>query len=105
MQISYHYNIKEGRAQEYAEFVQANEQVLRDKAGPGWTYLGTYFTVQGLGEYDCENRWEVDGYADLGSLWGQDEAFDAVIARSQAFIDGRIRTTVAKSVAEVAILE
>ncbi len=105
MQVTYRYNIKNGRSQEYATFVNANESVLREKAGEGWTYLGTYFTVQGLGDWDCENRWEIADYANLGTLWGHDEEFDAVIVESQGFIDGPIRTTVTRSVGKVNILE
>ena len=105
MQITYRYNIKEGRAGEYAKLVIDSEQVLREKSADGWTYVGTFFTVQGLGEFDCEQRWEMAEYANLGNAWGHDAEFDSLISKAQEFIDGRITSTVAKTAGEVVILE
>ncbi len=105
MQITYRYNIKEGRAGEYAKLVIDSEQMLRDKSADGWTYVGTFFTVQGLGEFDVEQRWEIADYANLGNAWGHDAEFDALIAKALDFFDGRVNTTVAKTADEVVILE
>ena len=104
MEIIYRYNIKEGKQNEFVDFVAKNEHVLRERAAEGWTFLGTYLTVQGLGDYDVEQRWQIDDYARLGSGWGHDEEFDRVIRESLGFMDGRFVAQVVKSVDEVMVL-
>lgn len=105
MEIIYRYNIKEKKAAEYVRHIAENEQALRDKAPEGWTYLGTFFTVQGLGEYDCEQRWELDSYSHLGVGWGHDDTWDRLIAEGTDYVEGSVRATVAKTAHEVAVLE
>lgn len=105
MEIAYRFNIKEKKAGEYIQHIIDNERILREQAPEGWTYRGTFFTVQGLGEYDCEQRWELDSYAHLGTGWGHDEAWDQLIATGTGYIDGQVRSTVMKLAHEVAVLE
>lgn len=42
-------------------------------APEGWSYIGTWFTVQSLGSHAAESRWELDDYAALGSGFGTAE--------------------------------
>jgi hypothetical protein len=51
-----------------------------------WTYVGTWFTVRGFGQYDCEVRWELADYAALGSGFGT-EAFQQAMLEAQEYID------------------
>jgi hypothetical protein len=67
------YNLRANKAADYVAWLKKNDDLLRNGAPTGWTYLGTWFTVQGLGEYDVESRWELDDYATLGSGPGSDE--------------------------------
>ena len=105
MEIVYRFNIKEGRSGEYVDFVSKNEEVMRDNAPAGWTYRGTFVTVQALGDFDVEQRWQIDDYANLGAGWGHDEVWDRTLAEAQDFVEGRVSATVVKSVDEVAVLE
>ena len=73
MQIVYRYNLKPGRAAEYLEWLNKNDDVFRTQAPEGWSYVGTWFTVQGLGRHAAESRWELDDYATLGSGFGSEE--------------------------------
>lgn len=47
---------------------------MRNHARPGWSYLGTWMTVGGLGDYDGEARWSLESYAALGEGWGDEVA-------------------------------
>ncbi len=104
MEIIYQFDLKQNQAGEYAEFLGKNEQKLRENSPDGWTYGGTFFTVQGLGDYDVQQRWTIADYSKLGTSWGHDEAWDRLIAEGVAFAEGKIKATVVKTVDEVAIL-
>jgi hypothetical protein len=67
------YNLKPNKAADYKAWLKKNDDLLRNGAPAGRTYLGTWFAVQGFGEYDCESRWDFDDYAALGSGPGSDE--------------------------------
>ncbi len=105
MEIIYHFNIKENRAGEYAEHIAKNEQTMREHSPDGWAYRGTFFTVQGLGKYDAQQRWEIEDYSKLGAGWGHDETWDRILVESMGFLDGNVRANVVKSADEVGILE
>ena len=105
MEIIYHYNIKEGKSTEYTEYVAKHEQTLRERAPEGWTYRGTFVTVQGLGDHDAQQRWELADYSSLGAGWGHDDVWDRVLVEGMGFIDGQVRANVVKSADEVGILE
>lgn len=74
LQYSYRYNIVPGKSGAYRDWVVANDRDLREHTPPGWTYLGTWFAVRGFGDFDCEARFEIDGYESLGAGFGDDEA-------------------------------
>ena len=102
MEIIYHFNIKEGRSPEYAE----HEQTMRERSPEGWTYRGTSFTVQGFGDYDAQQRWELATTAtSVPGAWGHDEVWDRVLVEGMEFIDGKVRANVVKRAGEVGILE
>ena len=67
MQLVDRYNLQPGKAAAYLEWLKKNDQVFRGEAPPGWTYIGTWFTVQALGSHGVESRWELDDYAALGA--------------------------------------
>lgn len=105
MEIIYQYNLKEGKSTEYTEYVAKSEQTLRERAPKGWKYRGTFVTVQGLGDFDVQQRWELDDYSFLGAGWGHDEGWDKTLVEGMGFIDGQVKATVVKPVDEVGILE
>ncbi len=105
MEIIYQFNLKEGKTGEYVEFVAKNEQKLKELSPEGWTYLGTFFTVQALGEYDVQQRWDIADYDSLGKSWGFDETYDRLIVEGISYIkDAEVRATVVKSADEVKTL-
>jgi hypothetical protein len=59
---------------------------LRENTPEGWKYLGTWFTVHGLGRYDCEVRWEVRDYSDLGGGFGN-ETYQRLLREAFEFGD------------------
>ncbi len=73
MQYVYRYSIKPGKVTEHLEWIRKNRQVFQDHAPEGWTYLGTWFTVQGFGPHDAESRWELEDYGSLGTGFGDEE--------------------------------
>ena len=72
MQYITRYNIKPRKASEFRDWLRKNAEQLAANAPTGWKYLGTWCTVYGFGKYDCEDRWELDGYAALGADFGNE---------------------------------
>lgn len=104
MQVSYQFNIKEGRTSEFVQWVRDNEETMVDHAPDGWTYVGTWFTVQGFGDYDTEQRWEIEDYGSLGTGFG-DEEFQRLIVESADFLQPHPQaTTLMKSATDVTAL-
>ena len=86
MQQIYRYNLRPNKSEAYREWLKKNDKVFREHSPDGQTYLGTWFTVQGFGEYDVESRWELDDYAALGAGFGGDE-FQAVMSEWNEYAD------------------
>jgi hypothetical protein len=80
------YYLRSGKAEAYRDWLNKNDQVLRDGAPEGQEYLGTWFTVQGFGDYDAESRWELEDYASLGAGFGSDQ-FQALMQEWEDFAD------------------
>ena len=74
LEYVYRFTINRGNQNEFIEWLSTNEENLKEHARPGWTYLGTWMTVGGFGEYDGESRWALEGYASLGEGWGDEVA-------------------------------
>ena len=86
MQIVYRYDLQPGKAADYVEWLKTNDGVFREDAPDGWSYIGTWFTVQGLGSYGVESRWELDDYAALGSGFGTSD-FQRVLNEWEDYAD------------------
>ncbi len=106
MQYVVRYDIVQGKAEQYRDWLLANEDAIRDHQPDGWSYLGTWFTVLGFGSYQAESRWEVDDYAGLGAGFG-DDALQELTRESFRFFDfGRPgETYLMKDATDVAIME
>ncbi len=100
------YHLKPNKAEAYRAWLLENDEAFRDHAPDGWTYLGTWFTVQGFGSYPVESRWEVDDYASLGSGFG-DEEFQRLMREWSEFGDESRpgEAYLMKSATDVAIME
>lgn len=72
MEYVLRYDVKPNQSTEFRRWLTDNAATLREHAADGWSYLGTWFTVRGFGEYSCETRWELSGYEALGSGFGDD---------------------------------
>jgi hypothetical protein len=83
MQYTLRYDIKPARSEEFRAWLVDHDAALRESAPDGWDYEGTYFTVRGFGDYACETRWAIDGYAALGSGFGD----EAGVRLTQEFMD------------------
>lgn len=51
----------------------ANDQAIKEHQPPGWTYLGTWFSVRAFGAFDVEARFQLESYDALGAGFGDDE--------------------------------
>jgi len=62
------YYLKENKGIEHRKWVQSDEykQMVADvEKETGMRFVGTYWTVTGFGEFDCEDWWEVPSWAAL----------------------------------------
>ena len=97
----YRWRIKPGKAGAYVAW----DKEQREKNTPtaeGWTYKGTWFVVQGLGDYDAESRFEIEDYAALGNQ-PPEEAAAANMEWFTDYFDDRfpMRSTLMKSADDV----
>jgi hypothetical protein len=106
MEYVYRHSIKPGKAGEYRDWLQENEQAMNDHAAEGWSYLGTWFDVRGFGHHDAESRWEIDDYAALGAGFGDAEMVQLMGEFFSEFLDHthKPQAVLLKSTAEVAIV-
>lgn len=74
MQVVYRFRIKPEKQEAYVQWLRDNEDNLRNHTRDGWAYLGTWFVLQNLGDYDAESRWELDDYSAFGSDFGDETA-------------------------------
>jgi hypothetical protein len=108
MQIIFRGKLKEKRANEYREWELKNRKAMQELAPPGWTYMGTYFTVFGFGKYDVESRWDLANYGALDS--GRDyenETWDKLNLEAIDFFEPTVpgETSLVRSAEGVKILE
>ena len=74
LEYVFRFSVDRGRQNEFIDWLRTNEDDFKEHTRPGWTYLGTWMTVGGLGEYDGESRWSLESYASLGEGWGDEVA-------------------------------
>jgi len=74
LEYVYRFSIDKGRQNEFIDWLRANEDDLKSHTRPGWTYVGTWLTVGGFGDYDGESRWSLESYGSLGEGWGDETA-------------------------------
>ena len=105
MQYIIRYDVKPKASERYRTWLADKDDQLREHARPGWTYLGTWFTVQGFGSYGAETRWELDDYAALGAA--SDDIGTQLMLEWFDFIDDSrpAETYLMKSAEDVIILE
>ena len=92
MEMTYRFRIKPGQSGAFVEWTKQQE-ASPPKAPDGWTYKGTYFVVQGFGDFDAEARWELDDYGALGNAGGSDEWEQANREFFETFYDDRFPGT------------
>jgi hypothetical protein len=57
------YNLRPEAAAEYRQWLADHGNSRSEQTG--WTYLGTFCDVMGLGQYDYETRWELNGHGSV----------------------------------------
>ncbi len=101
LEFVFRFIIDKGKQNEFIEWLRTNEENFKEHTRPGWTYLGTWMTVGGFGEYDGESRWSLGGYASLGEGWG-DEVSQRLISEFILTTDNvHKQTNLLRSVATV----
>ena len=105
MQYIQRYNLKPRMSGAFRDWLKKNEQILRDGQPEGWTYLGTWFTVREFGHYQCETRYELQDYADLGSGFGSEVLQKVLPEWLDMLTDESGETYLMKSTEEVIIME
>ncbi len=98
MEYIVRFRLKPKKAGEFRQCLLDNHAKLETAIPEGWKYLGTYFTVRGFGDHQCESRWEIANYGAL------DHSFTDPIHREVSeFIDESypMTSTLLKSVADV----
>jgi hypothetical protein len=106
MQYVMRYHLKPDMSAAFKKWLLENQSLMEENQPDGWTYLGTWFTVRGFGQYPCETRWELDDYAALGAGWGN-EISQRLSREWMEFVDtGRqSETYLMKSAADVYVFE
>ncbi len=107
MQYIQRYNLKRGKAGEARDWLLEHAQALADNAPEGWTYLGTWITCRGFGQFNCETRWELKDYAALGGDFGNETFQKLALEWWMDYTDptrGGERYLM-KSVADIAIMD
>jgi len=74
LEYVFRFTVDKGKQNEFIEWLRTNEDDLKEHTRPGWTYIGTWMTVGGFGEYDGESRWALESYESLGEGWGDEVA-------------------------------
>lgn len=100
-------NLKEGKAGELQEWVQANEGTLAETAPDGWTYRGSYFTVHNVGPFDAAVMWEIEDYADLDTARDhENETYLELLREAQDFfMPGSADTIIFREAGDTRIVE
>lgn len=83
------YHLKQGKAQDYKQWLLSDETAdlfFRIKEETGFEYIETYFTIYGFGEYTCETWWEVSDWGVLGNMRESDAGAEW-LEQSQHYID------------------
>ena len=89
LEYVYHYNVHLEKAGAYRDWLIANNTALHEHQPPGWTYLGTWFSVRGFGDFHCESRFQLEDYVSLGSGFGDDESQRLSRALFDDFLDSK----------------
>lgn len=100
-------DLKEGRAGEFKEWVQENEEALAESAPDGWTYRGSYFAVHNMGPFDAGVMWEIEKYGDLDTAREHDdETQENLIREAQDFLmSGSGETIILREAGDTHIVE
>jgi hypothetical protein len=103
MQYIERYNLQPTKAGAYREWLLKHEELLAKEGPEGWKYLGTWFTVRGFGQHECETRWELADYSALGAGFGSQAYQDAWAEIMDWFDPAQYRAMLMKNAADVAI--
>lgn len=101
LEYVFRFTVDRGKQNEFIEWLRANEADFEEHTRPGWSYLGTWMTVGGLGDYSGESRWALESYSALGEGWG-DEVAQRLLSEFLAMTDNVHReVSLLRSVATV----
>jgi hypothetical protein len=83
-----HFNVKEGKSNEFREWILTHQEEFAKSLPKGWKYLGCYFTVFHMGRREWQIRYEIDGLAAYDTLRAyEDDVFNELLAQIYDFIN------------------
>ncbi len=104
MQLTMRNNVKDDRISEYIDWVKANEAAMHEHAPDGWSYLGTWVTVYGMGTHEIETRFELDDYGAMSPENTNEEWNRLVKESSDFFSTATMQNSLMKSVGDVSVI-
>jgi hypothetical protein len=86
-----HFNVKEGKNNEFKKWILDNEKEYAQSLPEGWEYLGCYYTVFHMGRRDWQIRYRIDSMAAYDRMRAnENEKFDKLLSKIYEFIDPQI---------------
>jgi len=83
-----HFNVKEGKGNEFREWILKHQEEFAESLPKGWKYLGCYFTVFHMGRQEWQIRYEIDALGAYDTLRAyKDDKFNELLAQIYGFIN------------------
>ncbi|MBU2597884.1 MAG: hypothetical protein KKC53_01700 [Actinobacteria bacterium] len=108
LQVIWHYNVKEGKYNDFKNWILEIQDKWSQIQSPGWKYLGTYCTVLNMGILDWQDRYEIENMAAFDTLREyENEEYTKIMKEFYSFVDYNYYTKieVIRDVATIKILE
>jgi len=83
-----HFNVKEGKSNDFREWMLKHQEEFAESLPNGWTYLGCYFTVFHMGRHEWQIRYEIDALGAYDTLRAyKNDVFNELLAQIYDFIN------------------
>jgi len=83
-----HFNVKEGKNNDFREWILKHQEEFAECLPKGWKYLGCYFTVFHMGRHEWQIRYEIDALAAYDTLRAyKNDTFNELLAQIYDFIN------------------
>jgi hypothetical protein len=83
-----HFNVKEGKSNDFREWILKRQEEFAKSLPKGWKYLGCYFTVFHMGRHEWQIRYEIDALGAYDTLRAyKNDKFNELLAQIYGFIN------------------